>query len=507
MMLCIPCDKSRKIVLCSFIFFVVCFFAGTANSAVFNVGSTRQYTMPSQVASLVSDGDTVEIDAGVYDDCTTWNANNLLLEGIGDGYAHCENNVCGEKGIWVIYGDNTTIANMEFSGAAISASEGENGAGIRAQGGSFTIRRCYFHDNQDGILSDPAHTGSSVLIEYSVFAYNGAGDGYSHNLYIGNNISAGDSIRYDSLVFRYNFTHGAKVGNNLKSRANRNYILYNRIMDDSDGTASWDIDLPNGGLAVIMGNEIEKGPNAQNSNTMECGLEGVINTPPHTLCIVNNTFVNDVGRGTFINLPSTGVDSVLIMNNIFAGSSSLISSSPAVIDSAANIVSPTISSVGLTDPAEYNYQLTATSPARAKGVTIDADDGVSLTPIYEYADTANMRARPMQTALDIGAYQYAAPQGIPELYGVYENHAGNGLQYEIALNPIRHELDFSVGNDYIRILKIDAFDQLGRQLETRFQEINPGKFSLKTSNIPAGVYIIRAYTTAGLALGKALVLK
>ena len=42
---------------------------------------------------------------------------------------------------------------------------------------------CYFHDNQDGILAN-AVVGSSILIEYSEFYKNGAGDGQSHNMYI-----------------------------------------------------------------------------------------------------------------------------------------------------------------------------------------------------------------------------------------------------------------------------------------------------------------------------------
>jgi len=34
-----------------------------------------------------------------------------------------------------------------------------------------------------------------------------------------------------------------------KSRAYENVILYNRIMDEPDGTSSYNIDLPNGSLS------------------------------------------------------------------------------------------------------------------------------------------------------------------------------------------------------------------------------------------------------------------
>ncbi|MFZ1529366.1 MAG: hypothetical protein WAT19_11470, partial [Ferruginibacter sp.] len=55
-----------------------------AFSNIWRVGPGRTYTNPSQVAALVSAGDTVEIDAAVYmGDVCSWNANNLLLKGVG----------------------------------------------------------------------------------------------------------------------------------------------------------------------------------------------------------------------------------------------------------------------------------------------------------------------------------------------------------------------------------------------------------------------------------------
>ena len=46
------------------------------------------------------------------------------------------------------------------------------------------MRDCYFHHNENGILTgrDPE---SDIVVEHSEFAHNGVGDGYTHNLYIG----------------------------------------------------------------------------------------------------------------------------------------------------------------------------------------------------------------------------------------------------------------------------------------------------------------------------------
>ncbi len=85
-------------------------YSSYASATQWTVGPGQTYTAPSQVASSVGDGDTVNIAAGTYpSDVTNWTANDLLLRGIG-GYAHLESNgaAWGGKGIWVIQGDRTT---------------------------------------------------------------------------------------------------------------------------------------------------------------------------------------------------------------------------------------------------------------------------------------------------------------------------------------------------------------------------------------------------------------
>jgi hypothetical protein len=78
---------------------------------------------------------------------------NLTIAGVGAGRAVI--NAAGHnsqgKAIWVISGNNTMVEDIEFAGATVPDM---NGAGIRAEGNNLTIRNCYFHDNQDGILTD-----------------------------------------------------------------------------------------------------------------------------------------------------------------------------------------------------------------------------------------------------------------------------------------------------------------------------------------------------------------
>src|SRR5262249_37189548 len=210
-------------------------------------------------------------------------------EGVG-GLAHlaAAGRSAQGKAIWVIQGANTTVANIEFSGAAVAD---HNGAGIRQEGAGLTVSGCYFHDNEDGILTG-ANPNSDITIASSEFAHNGYSNGLAHNMYIGH-------VRSFTLVA--GFVHDAIVGHEVKSRADTNYILYNRIQDGDNSTASYDIDLPNGGASYIIGNVIRKGPRAQNNTVITSGEEGATN-PVQAFSLINNTVVNDRSAGTFVRV-------------------------------------------------------------------------------------------------------------------------------------------------------------------------------------------------------------
>ncbi len=51
-------------------------------------------------------------------------------------------------------------------------------------------------------------------------------------------------------------------------------MLYNRLTDEA-GTGSAVADFPNGGLVVMVGNILHKGPRAQNTRVVAYGMEGL----------------------------------------------------------------------------------------------------------------------------------------------------------------------------------------------------------------------------------------
>ena len=88
------------------------------------------------------------------------------------------------------------------------------------------------------------------------------------------------------------YFHNAVIGHEIKSRALSTTIQNSRIQDQS-GTASYSIDLPNGGDALISNNTIEQGPNSDNPVVIAFGEEGGVYSGS-SLQVTNNLMLNDL---------------------------------------------------------------------------------------------------------------------------------------------------------------------------------------------------------------------
>ncbi|MBK8499127.1 MAG: T9SS type A sorting domain-containing protein [Flavobacteriales bacterium] len=437
-------------------------------ATTWQVGPAETYTMPSQVSTLVNDGDTVNIDAGVYpSDVARWQADDLVLRGVG-GFAHLESNgnSWGDKAIWVIQGDNTTVEWIEFSECVVPD---HNGAGIRLEANNLTVRHCWFHHNENGILCGEYHP-STVRIEYSEFGHHGYGDGYSHNLYIGN---------IDSLIFRYNYSHHALTGHELKSRAWVNVIEYNRIGNEADGEASREIDLPNGGQAYLIGNVIQQGLMSQNSNMVGFGMEGLSNPGPQELYVVENTLVNEKANGSFLQAPANVFFKAY--GNILAGGGSFMSAWPTSIDTLTNLRTTNIASVGFADAANYDYHITASSPAHAIAYPAGVSNtGYPLVAWYEYVHPTNGTLRCQHATLDAGAFETCTTQ-VPE---------GEDGAILLHPNPVSGFMNITFPTD-ATLTRVEVRDPQGRLM--RAWPVNGASaLSLDLRDLPAGLYVLHA---------------
>jgi hypothetical protein len=252
-----------------------------AHARTLEVGENKEFKMPSAAAAAAQDGDRVEIQAGEYFDCAVWSANKVVVEGIGDpDKVIVTDKTCQGKALFVTVGEGITIRNLTLTRARVPDG---NGAGIRGEGKNLVVDRVHFVNNQNGILSGTV--GGSMIVRNSVFDRNGACDGAcAHGLYVGN---------LDLLQVEQTRFIGTKRGHHIKSRALRTEVTGCAIQDGPDGTASYEIEIPNGGSAVVRGNTIEKGPKAENhSGVIVIGVEGVTH-PTREIIVENNTFQND----------------------------------------------------------------------------------------------------------------------------------------------------------------------------------------------------------------------
>lgn len=412
-------------------------FFQPAYSNTWQIGATHSYTKPSQISSLVQNGDTILIDAGLYaNDVARWTAHHLVIKGVG-GLAHLKSggNVYGGKAIWVIVGNDVTVENIEFSEATCPDL---NGAGIRSEGINLTVRACYFHHNENGILAGDIASGD-FLIEHCEFSGNGYSNGLAHNLYINH---------ANSLIFRYNYSHDAKVGHELKSRAFNNFIYCNRFSDEN-GTASRNIDLPNGGFSILMGNLIVQDPQSQNSNLVGYGLEGLSN-PNSALYVVYNTFVNNKNVGSFLQI-ANGTPLLKVYNNIFAGPGTVISGTALQLDTLSNRHAA-IPAFSFLAPSNYDCHIQLGSIAAG----IANDPGMagpySLTPTEEYVHPTGFINK--ASANDAGAFALPIASGVPQLersgITIYPNPAREFLE----VNGLENGADITIldlgGKTWIR---------------------------------------------------------
>jgi hypothetical protein len=278
---------------------------------VLKVGKDKTCKTVAEAAAQATDNCTVEIDAGTYaGDVARWRQNNLMIRAVGgDVVLDANGKNIGGVGIWEINGGRIRVEGITFKNAKVPD---RNGAGIRLTKGDLTLINCRFLNNETGVLT--ANDGVSTLtVRNCEFGYNGYGDGYSHNLYAG-------YIAKLSVTGCY--FHHADVGHLLKSRAALNMITCNRITDENDGQsqASYELDFPSGGQAVVTGNIIQQSKNTENPIIISFAKEGFNHYTDNELYLCYNTVVNSRTQNDLVvNAPVSPSIRIVAYNNLLSG--------------------------------------------------------------------------------------------------------------------------------------------------------------------------------------------
>lgn len=278
--------------------------ATSANARTLEVGAGKAYPAPSAAIAAAQPGDTISIYPGQYFDCAVITKNGLTLQGAGDAdKVVMTDKACEGKALLVIRGENTTVRNLTLARVRVPD---DNGAGIRGESKSIVVDHVRFINNQNGILSGTE--GGTLVIRNSYFEKNGfCGRACSHGVYAGH---------YDLLHIENTRFFDTKQAHHIKSRAHRTEVIDCEIEDGPNGTASYEIEAPNGGSVVVRNSKIIKGPSSENHTAaIMIGAEGITQMTPEII-VENNMFQNDGNYPTIFVNNLTATEAQLSGNTI-----------------------------------------------------------------------------------------------------------------------------------------------------------------------------------------------
>ena len=261
------------------------------------------------------DGDTIILRRGTYNEGCLVTANHLTIKGepgaILTGVAY------GDKGNLVIDGNDTVIEGLDCSRGIANY----NGSCVRIEGKNVTLDHMHIHNEQMGVLSGGPN--GKIIIENSLIENIGAPlSDLSHCVYISENKQG----VADELIVRNSTIRTSRFeGHLIKSRALKT-VIENNVLSSLDGQNSREIDIPQGGTAIIKNNLIEKGPASENWDMIGIALEPQFGIRKDNDTLVeNNWLIFDRPHGLLVTNRSPGP--VRFINNKIVG---LASPAPVV---------------------------------------------------------------------------------------------------------------------------------------------------------------------------------
>jgi hypothetical protein len=358
---------------------VLCLPAAAAGAAQTWVAGPDGQPMTLQAAlARAQDGDTVELLPGEYRPQGLLLAQRrLTLRGLAAGKQRAvlqgDGQPLANRALLTVRGGELRVENLEFRGAR--SAEGL-GAGIRHEGGRLTVVRSVFYDNEHGILA-LADDAAVLTIEDTQFGLAPRVPGTLPHL-----LNVGRIARLSVQGSR--FQQGFE-GHMIKSRARESFIGYNLLHDGNTGQTSYQIELPLGGLATVVGNVIGQSRQARNRVMLAYGAEGSA-WPVNKLLVSHNTFINGLRTPAWFlrvwadRLPADAL--VIGINNLLVGGGVF---ELGVLGMPKHFGGNRHATSGmLADAATYAFELPPESTWRGSGINPRDVQGLDLAPLAEF---------------------------------------------------------------------------------------------------------------------------
>ncbi len=404
---------------------VVCgVLSAGAQATVWNVTNLSEFRT---AMGAVNPGDVIQVQYGVYQvtassDPKHWfkRAGTVsdpiqivgVLDAGGNRPVFDATGTAIDRGIFYIwpYYPNYVIENLEFR----NSRGGGNASAAYIRASNVTFRNCYSHHNDDGWFSTDG--AENTVLEFCETAYNGNGSGYSHNYYVNS----------DSMTVRANYIRDSVGGQNFKSRCK--HLVFEDNFMERDGNYTWEIASNNVDNTLMIGNVIIKGTSAANNRIIGLSDGTSTNASTGTLTMINNTVVSTSSYQLYFFSHSVAGTNLVLYNNIFTGPSTNLWSwagSGTRTGShnwfqtgmyiPAGITDSTVGSdPAFVDPSAKDYHLLPGSACRDAGNNVPQwlnryDVWETRVPDAEYVLHLQTTLRPVDSTLDIGAYEYPIP--------------------------------------------------------------------------------------------------
>ncbi len=303
------------------------------------------------------------------------------------------------------------------------------------KGENIIVRNCIIHDSANGffVASSNELASRNILVEGNYIYDNGiVGSAFQHNNYTA---AIGITFQYN----RFGAPKTGALGNNLKDRSAGLIVRYNwiesgnRQLDLVDGEDSLLIRSDaNYHQTFVYGNVLIEPEGAGNSQITHYGGDSG-NTPDYrkgTLYFYNNTVVSTRTGNTTLFKLDTNEETCDARNNIFyvsaSGANLALLDDAGVLSISHNWLKPNsrtsfstfggtlnnngtsiqTAAPGFANEAAQDFHLISTSPNINAGTALNPATLPANNVVRQYVAHQSGQARPVNAALDIGAYEF-----------------------------------------------------------------------------------------------------